>query len=135
MNVAVAGLGFMGATHLKAWKQVSGAHVTAVVSSDARKLTGDLTDVRGNLGGTGEVMDFSGMQKYPSLEAALGDPEIDAVDICLPTNQHGQAAIAALRAGKHVLIEKPMATDEAEAQALLNEARRSGRTLMVGHVL
>ena len=135
MNVAVAGLGFMGATHLKAWKQASGAQVTAVSSSDARKLTGDLTAVGGNLGGAGEVMDFSELRKYGSFEAMHGDAEIDAVDICLPTDQHAHAAIAALRAGKHVLVEKPIALNEAEADAVLNEARRSGLTLMVGHVL
>jgi predicted dehydrogenase len=136
INVAVVGLGYMGATHLKAWKQVSGAQVTAVVSSDAKKLGGDLTGVGGNLGGGGgEVMDFSSLRKYQSLQAALGDSEIDAVDICIPTDQHGEAAIAALRAGKHVLLEKPMALDETETEAILSEARSSGRTLMVGHVL
>ena len=135
MKVAVAGLGFMGATHLKAWKQVSRAEVAAVVSSDAKKLTGDLTGVGGNLGGTFEAMDFSAIRKYSSLEEALGDPSIDAVDICLPTDQHGKAAIAALRAGKHVLVEKPMAVGAAEADAMLGQARRSGRTLMVGQVL
>lgn len=136
LNVAVVGLGFMGATHLKAWKQVSGARVGAVVSSNAKKLAGDLTGVSGNFGGGGgEVMDFSSIRKYDSLEAALGDAEIDVVDICLPTDQHGKAAIAALRAGKHVLVEKPMAMDETEAEAILNEARQSGRTLMVAHVL
>jgi predicted dehydrogenase len=80
-------------------------------------------------------MDFSNVRKYRSFEAALGDPEIDAVDICVPTDQHGKAAVAALRAGKHVFLEKPMALDEVEAEAVLGEARRSGRTLMVGHVL
>jgi predicted dehydrogenase len=135
MKVAVAGLGFMGATHLKAWKQVPAAHVIGVTSSNARKLTGDLTAVGGNFGGPGEMMDFSNIRKYRSLEEVLGDPEIDAVDICLPTDQHGKAAIAALRAGKHVLIEKPMAMDEAETGSVLNEARCSGRTLMVGQIL
>jgi predicted dehydrogenase len=135
MNVAVVGLGFMGATHLKAWKQAPRARVIAVASSDERKLAGDLTTVGGNLGAAGEVMDFSGIRKYRSLEAVLADPEVDAADICLPTDQHGQAAIAALRAGKHVLVEKPMATGEAEAEAMLDQARRSGRILMVAHVL
>src|SRR5512134_3954641 len=109
INVAVVGLGYMGATHLKAWKHAPDARVAAVVSSDAKKLTGDLTGVSGNLGdGGGEMMDFSQLRKYRSLEEALGDSEIDAVDICLPTDQHSPSAIAALRAGKHVLLEKPM---------------------------
>ena len=135
MNIAVAGLGFMGATHLKAWRQATGACVTAVVSSDARKLTGDLTSVRGNFGPAGEAMDFSSLHKYTSLDAALADPAIDALDICLPTDLHAASAAAALRAGKHVFLEKPMAANQTEAAALLDEARRSGRILMVGHLL
>ena len=126
----------MGMTHIRAWKQVSRARVAALVSSDEKKLAGDLTGVSGNLSdGGGEMMDFSGIRKFRTLEGALGDPEIDAVDICLPTDQHGKSAIAALRAGKHVFLEKPMALDELEAEAVLGEARHSGRTLMVGHVL
>ena len=136
IKVAVVGLGYMGATHLKAWKQVPGAHVSTVVSSDAKKLAGDLTAIGGNLGGgAGEVMDFSSMRKYDSLETALRDQEIDVVDLCIPTDRHEKAAIAALRAGKHVLLEKPMAMDETQAEAVLSEAHRSGRTLMVGHIL
>ena len=131
MKVAVVGLGFMGATHVKAWKKASRAQVVAVVSSDAKKLTGDLTAVGGNLGGTVEAMDFSSVKKYGSFEEVLRDPEIDAVDICLPTDQHATTAIAALRAGKHVIVEKPMAVQAADADAMFNEAGVTGRTLMV----
>lgn len=135
LNVALAGLGFMGTTHLKAWKQVPQARIIAVMDLDAKRLSGDLTSAGGNFGGPGEVMDFASIRKYPTLAEVLSDPEIDAVDICLPTDEHGKSAIAALRAGKHVLVEKPMTTDEKEAAALLDEARRSGRTLMVGQIL
>jgi predicted dehydrogenase len=135
MNVALAGLGFMGTTHLKAWKQVPDVRIFAVTDADPKRLAGDLTTVAGNFGGPGEVMDFSNVRKYRLFEEVLADPEIDAVDICLPTDEHGKAVMAALRAGKHVLVEKPMATDEDECRALLEEARRSGRTLMVGQIL
>lgn len=135
MRIAVIGLGFMGSTHLKAWKNIPEAQVGAVVSQDEKKLTGDLSGIQGNIGGPGEKMDFSRVKKYRRAEEALADAEIDAVDICLPTDQHAPVALAALRAGKHVLVEKPMALDGAAADELLAEARESGRILMTGQVL
>jgi predicted dehydrogenase len=135
LKIAVAGLGFMGVTHLKAWAQVPDARLVAVMDVVEEKLKGDLSSVSGNFGGGGGKMDFSGIRAYRSLNESLADPEIDAIDICLPTDEHGQAVVAALRAGKHVLVEKPMARDEQETDLVLNEAKRSGRTLMVGQVL
>lgn len=135
MRIAVLGLGFMGSTHLKALRNVSGVELGAVVSSDERKLSGDLSDIAGNLGGPGEKMDFSGAARYHTIEEALRDPNIDAVDICLPTDKHTPVAIEALRAGKHVLVEKPMALDGAAADSMIAEAERSGRLLMTAQVL
>lgn len=135
MRVAVAGLGFMGSTHVKAWQSVPGAELFAVISSDESKLAGDLSGIQGNLGGRGERFDFSRLRRYRSLDEALADREIDAVDLCIPTAQHAPAATAALRAGKHVLVEKPLALTPAQSDALVEEARRAGRVLMAGHVL
>ena len=135
LKVAVAGLGFMGATHLRAWSHVAAARVVAIMDSGEKKRSGDLTSVGGNFGGPGELMDFSNVAKYSTLDALLTDPEIDAVDICLPTDEHAKCAMDVLRAGKHALVEKPMVLNENEADALLEEAQRSGRTLMAAHVL
>jgi predicted dehydrogenase len=79
--------------------------------------------------------DFSDVRRFESVEGVLADPEVDAVDICLPTDLHSGVAIAALRAGKHVLVEKPIALDAASAEAMRQEAERAGRVLMAGHVL
>ena len=135
MNVGLLGLGFMGATHAKAWTQVPGASLAAVMSSDERKLSGDLLGIEGNLGNQGEKLDFSAAAKYRSVEALLADPAVDAVDICLPTDLHAPVARAALAAGKHVLVEKPIALDPAEADALVAQAGSCGRILMAGQVL
>lgn len=135
MRIAVIGLGFMGSTHLKAWKNIPEARLAAVVSRDEKKLAGDLSGIQGNIGGPGEKMDFSRLKKYHRPDEALNDPEIEAVDICLPTDQHAPVALAALRAGKHVLVEKPMALDGTTADEMLAEARQSGRVLMTGQVL
>jgi len=135
INVAVVGLGFMGVTHLKGWRNVPGARLCAVVDADTKKLSGDLSSVGGNLGGGGEKFDFSDVRGYRSLAEALTDPAIDAVDICLPTDQHAPAATAALRAGKHVLTEKPMSLDAPTSEALVRESEASGKILMAAHVL
>jgi predicted dehydrogenase len=135
MNVGVLGLGFMGATHASAWRHVPGVTLAAVMSSDERKLAGDLTAIEGNLGNSGERLDFSGVQKYRTVEAVLADPAIDVIDICLPTDLHAPVALAALRAGKHVLVEKPIALNFADASAVIRQAETSGRILMAGQVL
>jgi predicted dehydrogenase len=80
-------------------------------------------------------MDFSQVGKFRDIDALLAAPDIDAVDICLPTDLHAPTAIAALRAGKHVLVEKPLALTGASADEVIREAQRSGRILMTGQVL
>ena len=135
MKIAVLGLGFMGSTHLKAYKKIPEAQLVAVASNVEKQLTGDLSDIQGNIGGPGEKMDFSAVKKYRDPLEAVKDPDVEAVDICLPTHQHAEAALAALRAGKHVLVEKPMALDGATADCILAEAARSGRILMSAQVL
>ncbi|HLJ13208.1 MAG TPA: Gfo/Idh/MocA family oxidoreductase [Bryobacteraceae bacterium] len=135
MKLAVLGLGFMGSMHLKALKQVPDAEVVAVCSSDERKLAGDLSGIQGNIGGPGERLDFSRVKKHRTLESALADPDIEAIDICLPTHLHAQVAIEAIRAGKHVLVEKPMALDAAACQRMIDEARQHNRVLMTAQVL
>ena len=125
----------MGATHLKGLMNVPEAELVAVASDDERCLSGDLSGIQGNIGGPGERMDFSGLRRYSDWRAAVEDPGAEAVDLCLPTNLHAPAAIAALRAGKHVLVEKPMALDGASADAMLEAASRSGRILMTAQVL
>ena len=68
-------------------------------------------------------------------EAAIGAPGVDAVDVCLPTPLHRPVAERALAAGKHVLLEKPIALTLEDADAIGAAAEASGRVLMVGHVL
>ncbi len=135
MKLAVLGLGFMGSTHLKALRAVSGVELAAVCSNDPIALSGDLRSIQGNIGGPGELLDFSGIRTSAEVEPVLADPAVDAVDICLPTNMHAAVAIEALRAGKHVLVEKPMALDGAAADRMVAEAEKNGRVLMTAQVL
>jgi predicted dehydrogenase len=134
MTFAIVGLGFMGATHLKAAAGIPGLNL-AVVSRDDAKLRGDLSRVEGNMGGLPAAMDFSRIKKYRSFPEVLLDPEIEAVDLCLPTALHESFTIEALRAGKHVLVEKPMGLNEAACQRMIAAAREANRVLMAAQVL
>lgn len=135
MKIAVLGLGFMGSTHIKAWRKIPGAELAAVVSRDERRLSGDLTAVQGNLGGAGEKLDFSAVARYTCAEDAVRDPSVEAVDICLPTSLHERIALLALASGKHVLVEKPLALDGSSADRMVAAAERHGRILMAAQVL
>ncbi len=70
---------------------------------------------------------------YTDWRALLEDREVDAVDICLPHDLHEPVAVAAAQQGKHILVEKPIARDLREADAMLAAAERAGVTLMVCH--
>ncbi|MDX2268263.1 MAG: Gfo/Idh/MocA family oxidoreductase [Bryobacter sp.] len=134
MTLAIVGLGFMGATHLKAARAIAGLDL-AVVSRDAKKRAGDLSSVAGNLSGFESSADFTGIRTFASFEEVLADPGIDAVDLCLPTAMHEPFTIAALRAGKHVLVEKPMAISVDACERMIAEANAAKRVLMVAQVL
>jgi predicted dehydrogenase len=135
MKIGVLGLGFMGSTHLQACSKIPQAELLAVMDGDETRRSGDLSSIQGNLGGTGLKMDFSDVRKYASIDTILGDPDIEAVDVCLPTHLHAPTVIQALRAGKHVLCEKPMALDGKQADEMIAEAERAGRILMIAQVL
>jgi 1,5-anhydro-D-fructose reductase (1,5-anhydro-D-mannitol-forming) len=80
-----------------------------------------------------KAADYPGAKSWSTLEEALHDSAVDAVYIALPVAMHAEAAIAALRAGKHVLCEKPMAMNDAEAGRMVAEAQASGRLLGVSY--
>ncbi len=125
----------MGAKHLAAFEASADAEVVAVYSRDSRKLSGDLSGIQGNLGGPGGIYDFSKLKAFRELDALLDDREIDAVDICLPTNLHADSTVRALEAGMDVLVEKPMALDLESSRRMIAAAQENERILMTAHVL
>lgn len=70
---------------------------------------------------------------YTDYEELLKDEAIDVISVCLPNNLHAPVSIAALKAGKHVLCEKPMATSSEEADEMIMAAKENGKKLMIGH--
>ncbi|MDA1192418.1 MAG: Gfo/Idh/MocA family oxidoreductase [Candidatus Poribacteria bacterium] len=135
VRIGIIGIGFMGKTHYDAAQNVTGGKVTAICTRSEKKLSGDWSDIQGNFGGRGGLVDLSAVKKYRNAQALLDDPDIDMVDICLPTSQHKSMTIAALNAGKHVLLEKPIAVELSDADEMVAAAEKSGRKFFVAQVL
>lgn len=126
----------MGMTHFEAAREITGGAVTAICTRNQKKLAGDWSDIQGNFGPRGSAnTPLNGIKRYAELREMLADPEIDLIDICLPTDQHEKVAIAALQAGKHVLVEKPIAIQLEAAERMLQAAKKAGKVLMVAQVL
>lgn len=118
IGVAILGAGGIANAHAAAYKAHPEARVVAVFDVDAQRAQ-------------------AAAQKWEaeamSYDAILGDARIQAISICTPPGVHAELAVAALEAGKHVLVEKPIAPTLAEADRMIAAAKRTGRTLMVGH--
>jgi predicted dehydrogenase len=135
VRIGIVGIGFMGRIHYLAGQRLAGAKVAAVCSRDSAKLAGDWSGTRGNFGPEPGKVDLTGVKRYSAIADMLADPDIDLVDICTVTDQHAPVAIAALKAGKHVLVEKAIALSPQEADDMIAAAKQSGKLLMVAHVL
>src|SRR5262245_48556194 len=119
VRIGIVGIGFMGMIHYLAARKLHGAQVTALCSRDKKKLDGDWTSIQGNFGPRGEQMDLGGIKKYARLEDMLADKDIDLIDVCNPTHLHPETALKALAAGKHVLVEKAIALEAKDADAMV----------------
>jgi predicted dehydrogenase len=117
IRIGVVGVGYWGSKHMRVLRSTEG--VTSVVGVDAR-YSGE---------GHGK-QDCDGVG-YADLESAL--PDVDAVVIATPPSSHAGLGLQAIAAGKHVLIEKPLATTSAEAKSLVEAAEVAGVVLMPGH--
>ena len=137
IRVGLIGIGGMGRMHFGCYQNNSGARLHAICDGDAAKLRGEWGQIQLNLdqSAQSERVDLAGIATYASVDEILAAAEIDLIDICLPTPLHAPVAIAAMRAGKHVLCEKPMAMDEEECAQMESVARETGRQLLIGHCL
>ena len=135
INVGITGIGFMGWIHYLAYQKTPGAQVTAICTRNEAKRNGDWTSIQGNFGPPGEQVDVSDWSCYSDINDLLDDESIDLIDICLPPDLHADIAKRALQAGKHVLIEKPMALTAQECEEIVAVAEENSRQAMVAHVL
>ena len=118
IRAAVIGAGYLGRFHAQKYTQLADCTLVGVV--DTRSSTAERVAVE---------LGVRPVQDYRTL---LG--EVDAVSIATPTPTHSEIALAFLQSGAHVLVEKPITESTAQAQALIDAARRAGRVLQVGHL-
>ena len=118
LKIAVAGLGRIG------WQ----FHMKSLAKHRRFSLVAALDPLEER---RREATETFGVQAYASLEDLLAHPDLDAVALATPTHLHREHAVAALKAGLHVVLEKPMARDLKEARAIAAAARRHGRLLTV----
>jgi predicted dehydrogenase len=121
--------------HYLAYQKVKGLKVAALCETRRERLAGDWRAIKGNFGPAGTMMDLSGIDRYEKLDDMLASAKLDVIDICLPPAAHAPVAIAALKAGKHVFCEKPIALVPADAARMVRAAKAARRQLMIGQVL
>ncbi|MCW5766941.1 MAG: Gfo/Idh/MocA family oxidoreductase [Phycisphaeraceae bacterium] len=133
LPVGVVGLGFMGRTHVRSYRQAARAgaacRVVAVHSADgmhAPSAAGNLdTGVAAD-----DALDPALVRWCPTLDDLASDDRVELVSVCTPTDTHVAVAERLLAAGKHVLVEKPVATDSASVRRLRDAAAAAGRLCM-----
>ncbi len=119
-GVGIIGAGSVSTGHLRAVMALESTHLQAVADTDAERLA--------------RVCAEHGCEGYSSYEDLLADEQVDLVIVCLPHGLHCEVTVAALEAGKHVLVEKPMAVDVEQCDAMIAAAQRTGNQLSVGHM-
>ena len=134
VKAGIIGLGFMGTTHFRIHEQLGKSEIIAVADVDEKKIMGDWSSVVGNIGNSdnSKPVDMSGIKTYSDAMGLIDNPEIDMVDICVPTYLHEKYSVAALRSGKHVLCEKPIGRTFLEAKRITAEAEKSDKFFMNG---
>jgi predicted dehydrogenase len=119
-RVGVVGAGYWGPNLIRNLAELPRSPLAAVADRDATRL--DFARTR-----------YPQVRFYGDIGELLADPEVNAVVLATPAELHERHALAALEAGKHVFVEKPLATTSAACRLLASAAERRGRVLMVGH--
>jgi predicted dehydrogenase len=119
IRIGIIGLGMMGRTHYEAYQEIDGAQVVAIADVDEKRAGGDLAGTAGNvIAGGLQRLPMDRIRGTTDYNRLLADSEVDVVDVCLTTTQHVEVATAALRAGKHVICEKPLARTSGEGEKI-----------------
>ncbi len=117
IGIGVIGAGILGTRHVRVFSELPGSTVVAVADTSATRVEK-----------AARAVDARAYTNYASL---LSNPDVDAVSVATPDHLHHDPVMAALRAGKHVLVEKPLATSLSEARSMIEEAQAANRTLQV----
>lgn len=127
IRIGVIGFGYWGPNLVRNFTAQPGCEVTGIVDSN-----GPSRDAAGDPKARAEAA-YPNIPFFDSIEAFLGSGNFDAVAVATPPATHGEVAMRCLEAGAHVLVEKPLAPSAGESEAIVAEARRRGRIVMVDH--
>jgi predicted dehydrogenase len=130
LKAGVIGLGFMGRSHIAHLEKLPYVQVVAIADAEPARLENEAT-VSGNIKLPAPSLDFKSVQRFRDGRDLIAQADVDFVDICLPTDLHAELTILAAEAGRHILVEKPMALTSQEAQRMVDAAQRNGVELMV----
>lgn len=120
INVGVIGVGAMGYNHARVYSKLENANLVAVADVVEETVQ--------------KVAKKYKTKAYCEIEELLKDSEIEVVSVCVPTTFHYDVVMQAIEYGKHVLVEKPIAFTEAEAEEMIRSAKEKGVKLATGHV-
>ena len=120
VNVGVIGVGAMGENHVRVYHKIEEANLVAVSDVSERALK--------------KIEKKYGAKGYTEYSELLENPEIEVVSVCVPTTFHHNVVMEAIKNGKHVLVEKPIAFTLEEAEEMIAAAKEAGVLLATGHV-
>lgn len=121
LGVAVIGTGFWGKNHARVYKELSSTELIAVCDANPERAK--------------IIAEQFGVKAYTKSSQLLKNKEIEAISVCVWSTHLAQEASKALNAGKHVLVEKPMATNTKQAHKLVETAKQNGLHLTVGFLM
>ena len=121
IKVGLIGCGFMGGMHSACYDAIDGAKVVAVADVRPEKAE--------------EIAKVHGAEIYATGMDLIANADVDVVDICLPTYLHTEHAVAAMKAGKNVFVEKPVCLNEEECELLLATEKETGAKVQIGQVI
>jgi predicted dehydrogenase len=133
-RIGIVGMGGMGWFHASRYFQIPGAELVAIADIRPERLEAK-NAVQINIENQASPPDVSALVRYAEGSRLIEDADVDIVDICLPSFLHAEYTIKALRAGRHVLCEKPMALNVQDANAMLEAARQADRKLMIAQCI
>jgi predicted dehydrogenase len=134
LKVGLVGMGGMGWFHARRYVQLPNVEIAAIADIIPERLEAKEA-VQINIAAGEETFDFSQVARYGEGLELIEQAEVDVIDICLPTYLHAPYSIAALKAGRHVICEKPMALNPADADRMVAAAEEADRLLMIAQVL
>ncbi len=135
IRIGIVGVGGMGTFHFRNYSRIAGAEVVALCDIDPKKISGDFSGININIGDASADVDITKLKMYSDADLLFQDPDVDVIDITLPTFLHADFAIRAMKAGKDVICEKPMALTPEEGEKMVACAKQTGKKLFIAQCI